>query len=160
MLKKQQEAIDNILRVATQGPRGVCGKWTGKNGNFFYFSPYYGISISEDVPGVLTGTGSEYVESLLEISDGLQSLRVPSIAEVRATLKGKRRGGRFDQSVCWDFGKNMPMVNPWYLIDVLTILPGARLFYDKRDGNLSKVWAVSDAGNGLLMPVRKLNGRI
>ena len=134
MLKKQVKAIKNIMDMASQGPRGICGKWTGKNGNFFYFSPYYGISIAEDIPDIPDALGSEYVESLLENADNLANLIVPSLAELKETVKGIRRGTRCEKSLCWDFGENMPMVNPWYLIDLLTIFPGAELRYDKNAG--------------------------
>lgn len=157
MLKKQIKAVQNIMSQANHGPCGVCGKWLGKNGMFFYFCPYYGVSIAEDIPDMPEGIGSECVENLLEISDDLQSLCVPSIAELKETVKGIRRGTRCEKSLCWDFGENMPMVNPWYLIDLLTILPGAELKADKTRGHLSPVYIVSEKGAGVLMPVRKGN---
>ena len=53
----------------------------------------------------------------------------------------------------WDLGFCMPAVNAVYLYELLTIYPDAKLFVDP-DNILNPVYAVSEFGDALLLPIR------
>lgn len=51
-------------------------------------------------------------------------------------------------------GENSPAYNPRYLIDMIQAFPDALYFIDKRKGQLSPLWAISEHGAGVVLPVR------
>lgn len=53
----------------------------------------------------------------------------------------------------WDLGPGLPAVNAVYLYELLTIYPDAKLFADP-ESTLHPVYAVSEFGDALLMPIR------
>lgn len=56
----------------------------------------------------------------------------------------------------FDLGKRFPMVNAKYLLDVIRLLPGAKWFVldDPYKRMVNPIFAVSDDGSALIMPIR------
>lgn len=54
----------------------------------------------------------------------------------------------------WSFGPGLPTVNAVYLFELLSVFPDAVL-YTEEDNEISPLYAVSECGDGLLLPLRK-----
>lgn len=156
MTKTQLKAIDNII-AQTAYHKFLQGVWTGENGNTYCVCGYYGVMLYEPVPEIQKCKGDPYIESLFDIPAECDSLTPPTIAQLKAHVKGYRRNGRHKSyQVAWDFGPEKPMVNPWYLMDILTIFPGASLYYLPDRKSLSSIYFENANGKGILLPIRKL----
>ena len=155
MTKTQMKAIDNII-AQTAYKEFLQGVWTGENGNTYCVCPFYGVMLYEPIPEIQKCKGDPSIESLFDIPAKCDSLTPPTIAQLKTHVKGYRRGGCYKPSeVAWDFGPEKPWVNPWYLMDILTIFPGASLYYLTERKSLSFIYFEHANGKGLLLPIRK-----
>lgn len=65
----------------------------------------------------------------------------------------KKYVARKRESGCFTFGEDAPDVNINYLINILEILPGAKLSYAKQHGKRSPIYFESPDGRGILLSV-------
>lgn len=79
----------------------------------------------------------------------------PAISEVKKAAALHRAAHGKNSVPTYDFGEGLPQVNAAYLVDMLTLLPGAKLYVSDYRTELSTVYFVSEKGDGILMPVRK-----
>lgn len=69
-------------------------------------------------------------------------------------IERARHGCRYTPE--WDFGPGLPAVNAVYLYELLTIYPDAVLYADP-DNILNPIYAVSEFGDAILLPLRSNN---
>ena len=85
-------------------------------------------------------------------------LETPTIGELKAYIKTKKaeykaKYGRKanDKTILWNFGKDRPVVDAVYLLDILTAFPDATITYSTTTGPL---YFCHTDGEAVLMPVR------
>lgn len=80
----------------------------------------------------------------------------PSLADVKAHIAAERADGRTKTGIEYDMGDNMPVVNAHYLVDMLELLPGAKLYLKPDQSRMISpmVFIAEDGSDGLLLPVR------
>lgn len=155
MTKTQMKSFNNII-AQNKNYELLQGVWVGKDSYTYCMCPYYGIKMRDPVPEIQTCKGDPNIECVFDIPAECGPLTPPTIAQLKSHVKGHRRGNCYNPSeTAWDFGPGKPWVNPWYLMDVLTILHGASLCYLKGRKALSPIYFVHPAGKGILFPIRK-----
>lgn len=98
--------------------------------------------------------------------DCTERVELPDLAELKTALKiwkaenpkpkGKRANS-YNLPVCrYDFGEGKPEFDAQYLIDMMEALPGAEAYINPARGDKSSIYFKGDAGDGVLMPMRKL----
>lgn len=89
--------------------------------------------------------------------NGYATMPLPSTQEVKASIALERAkyGRRYSKEApkVWDFGEYKPAVNSHYLLDLLTVLPGATGIYYKPSCLVAPLYAKGERGEALLMPV-------
>lgn len=78
---------------------------------------------------------------------------LPDAGEVKAQIALQRAKDRKALAV-WDFGKGLPAVNAAFLLDLLTVLPDAREIFVRKNSLLSPLFARSERGDAILLPIR------
>jgi len=85
-------------------------------------------------------------------------LETPTLGELKSYIKTKKaeykaKYGRKanDKTILWDFGKDRPVVDAVYLLDILTAFPDAVITYSTMTGPL---YFCHTDGEAVLMPVR------
>lgn len=79
---------------------------------------------------------------------------LPDAKELKAFIALERAKKGRKAVLAWDFGEGKPAVNAAYLLDLLNVLPdAAEIHYGKP---LEPLYAKSERGEALLMPIRKL----
>ena len=82
-----------------------------------------------------------------------RELPLPSIAELKKTIADqKAKEGRNARPV-YDFGDELPLVNAAYLLDMLSLLPGAIAYISSSRPQVCPIYFKADNGDGILLPV-------
>ena len=86
-------------------------------------------------------------------------LTLPAIGELKgfiaisqAESKAEKKTGANKKQVLWDFGKDFPVVNAKYLLDILTVFPGADA---SCGGTNDSIYFSHGDGDALLIPFIK-----
>ena len=157
MTQTQLKSMRNIIAENYARPM-LQGKWIGINGCTYCVCGYYGVMLHDVVPEINSVKGDQRLETVFDIPTECDLLTTPKLSDLKAHVKGMRKNSlksyRRDE-YCWDFGKEKPWVNPWYLMDILTILPDATLYYLPEKKYLSPIYFKSEKGNGILLPIVK-----
>ena len=82
-------------------------------------------------------------------------LPLPSFGELKAHVALEHAKNGRKHTPLWDFGPGRPLVNAQLLQEMLAILPDAKLVcLPGSSGLISALYAISQRGDGLLLPVR------
>lgn len=81
------------------------------------------------------------------------SLRTPDAKEVKAFITLERANKGRKVTPMWNFGPCLPLVRADYLLDLLIVLPDAKLTTDAKSW-LGPVYATGEAGEAVVLPVR------
>lgn len=87
------------------------------------------------------------------ISKNYAAMPLPGVNEVKAFIALEQASKGRKVTPVWDFGKGKPAVNAQYLADLLNVLPDAQEIYYSVDGKFSPLYAKSERGDALLLPV-------
>ena len=83
-----------------------------------------------------------------------QPLELPSIPGLKSYIKiHKAEHGPKAGAAAWNFGEYLPKVNAEYLLDLLTVIPGAQLYVSTEAPLIKPLYAQGDAGDALLLPL-------
>lgn len=153
-------AARRLLKVAgTLSRKDFFGAWTGKDGRQYICSGFHGAALNEplDLPESAGGEAVE-AEILGTRRSETQPLPLPTAAQVRAHLKICRAEKDFflgkKGHIVWDFGPGFPVVNAYYLLDMLELLPDADAVCHTQNTEFSPIYFTCAAGDGILLPVR------
>lgn len=158
-------AAKRVLKSAQKATKNTAmhGVWTTDEGQNFC-DGYRGFILKTPIPGLPASipgdngyfdlkrvvdsaekTGTQEVTALIPDVSVIKAL----IAQLKAENPDAFRQGR--PGVPVEIGGTGVYVNPQYLIDVLEILPGSRIYAGRK---YEPVYFVSDSGRGILLPVR------
>ena len=132
------------------------GVWTDAEGRSCICDGYRAVRLHDhfdSIPVIEPWSGLERV--FAEPCHYRRVIDAPAISEVKKTAALHRAAHGKNSVPTYDFGEGLPQVNAAYLVDMLTILPGAKLYVADYRTELSTVYFVSEKGDGILMPVRK-----
>lgn len=143
-------AMKRIIKGVVGRPN-LEGAWLDSYGHQCVCDGYRAVRLLNPVDGLKEASGSMDLSAVFPASLwNWEMMALPSPGELRACIaEQKGRRGKF-----YDFGEGMPMVNAQYLKDIMDILPDAVAYRDPESPNRPIVF-VSDAGDALLLPVRK-----
>ena len=85
-------------------------------------------------------------------------LELPDVAELKAyikTEKARKKAIEDNTAPTWDFGPELPLVNANFLLNALELLPGCTATAGKQRPALQAIYFKSEAGEGILLPVRR-----
>lgn len=105
-----------------------------------------GIDLDKVVPNIAAGT--------------FDALPMPRYADIKAHISLERAANGRKAVALWDFGPGRPVVDASYLADLVAVLPDAAEIYVQRGpaGLISPLYAKSERGDAVLLPVRCANG--
>lgn len=105
-----------------------------------------GIDLDKVVPNIAAGT--------------FDALPMPRYADIKAHISLERAANGRKAVALWDFGPGRPVVDASYLADLVAVLPDAAEIYVQRGpaGLISPLYARSERGDAVLLPVRCANG--
>ena len=149
--------IRRMLQSVGDERPALSGSWTDAQGRQCVCDGFRAYRLTDPLP-LPTIPEDCTPLNLAAIVDPLQkscrvSLDVPTPAALRAFIAADRAENGHKHVPVWDFGRDLPDVDARYLLDLPTVLPDAHLFADP-DSSVSPLYAVSDIGDGCLLPVR------
>ena len=141
----------------------LAGAWTDEKGRQCICDGFRGYRLHKALP--LTQLDKDVVPfDLSKIIDPLETrenvpVNVPSVKEIKEFIaleraksaNGDKRGKKADTVM--DLGRGLPAVNARYLLELLTVLPDVKV-YAKKGGRLEPLYAVSERGDAIVLPVR------
>lgn len=86
----------------------------------------------------------------------LAEMPAPDANAVKSFIKAINEGERVNGQNAFELGDGCPFVNPWYLLDIIELLPGAKWYYNP-DRMLDPIFAESPDGAAVLLPIRIFN---
>lgn len=157
-LKAARDIIKNADRDALRGA------WVDKAGKQ-YICDGFRLAILDnplDLPGLPAGVSPVDYKCIMDAPrHNSLALTLPDPAELAAFVKSEkaRKKAMADKTPpVYKFGDGLPRVNAAWLLNMLELLPGAAAFISSCSGALSMIYFASDAGEGLLCPVRPPKG--
>lgn len=132
------------------------GVWIDSDGRSCICDGYRAVRLFERFESIPT----------IEPWDGLQKvfadpcrysrvIDAPTVSQVKQAASLYRAAHGKKSIPLYDFGEGLPRVNASYLIDMLTLIPGAKLYIADNRVEISPIYFVSEKGDGILLPVRK-----
>ena len=143
-------AMKRIIKGVGGSRPNLDGAWLDSYGHQCVCDGYRAVRLLNPVDGLKEASGMDLSAVFPASLWNWELMALPSPGELRACIaEQKGRRGKF-----YDFGEGMPMVNAQYLKDIMDILPDAVAYRDPESPNRPIVF-ISDAGDALLLPVRK-----
>ena len=148
-----KNALDNQPQFQgafeSAGKQAVCDGFRVIRLNKHINLPAAPVPCTLDIDGLIAGAKSK----------SKTHLTLPAIGDLKgfiaisqAESKALNKRGTSKKRVLWDFGKDFPSVDAEYLLDILTVFPGA----DASCGGVNDPIHFShDGGDALLLPVRE-----
>lgn len=131
------------------GKQAVCDDFRAIRLNEHLNLPAAPVPCTLDIDGLIADAKSKSTTHLtLPAIGDLKGFIATSQAESKAEKKTRAN----KKQVLWDFGKDFPAVNAKYLLDILTVFPGADA---SCGGTNDPIYFSHDDGDALLLPVRK-----
>lgn len=127
------------------------GVWKDSEGRSCVCDGYLAVRLKksvdgfEDVPGVDL---DKLMPNSLYYADPVE-LELPTPGELKINKRKLSTG-----KTVYDFGEDLPLVDAKLLKDVMDCLPNAKAVAD-RGSTTKMIYFTSDAGDGILLPVRK-----
>lgn len=154
------KAAQRILKKASDdGREALAFPWTDEQGRQILCDGFRLARLNQPLPLPERPEGLGYINYPAFLEPAIQSrgerLEAPEASKLSAYIKAVKptlpKGG----VVKWDFGDGLPMVDAQYLLDMLTLLPGAALYCTGKNPLISPIYFESESGDGVLLPVRK-----
>jgi hypothetical protein len=142
-------AMKRIIKGVVGRPN-LEGAWLDSYGHQCVCDGYRAVRLLNPVDGLKEASGMDLSAVFPASLWNWELMALPSPGELRACIAEQK--GRRDKF--YDFGEGMPKVNAQYLKDIMDILPDAVAYRNPESPNRPIVF-VSDAGDALLLPVRK-----
>lgn len=154
--------MNNIYKAAKAGKcDGYKGAWYDEQGRQCICDGYRAVRLSTPVENI---PDAPPVEDRLNLErtmapcyDYTKTLAMPDIKELRqhiAEEKARRKTERYrkGESINYDFGPGLPMVNAEWLMDMLNIFDVTEA---KCCGLIAPIYFKGSNGDGMLLPIRK-----
>lgn len=159
----QLAGAKSLLKTALkQGGREMLhGYWLDNSGRQCLCTGYHAARLLQPLEGLPKIPEDVTPFNLDPIFDGCQAnkpLNLPSVADVKLHIVKAKADhpdlytGKHAWPIEYDFGPDLPLVNALYLLDLLQLLPDCTAKYD---GLLNPLYFSSQAGDGVLLPVRR-----
>lgn len=143
-------AMKRIIKGVGGSRPNLDGAWLDAYGHQCVCDGYRAVRLVSPVDGLKEASGMDLSAVFPASLWNWELMALPSPGELRAAIAEQK--GRTVK--IYDFGEGMPKVNAQYLKDILDILPDAVAYRDPESPN-SPIVFISDAGDALLLPVRK-----
>lgn len=132
--------------------------WTDESGMQCTCDGYrvYRLKQPLDLPNMPDDVKPIDVSKIMCAKDSRKNVLAPTPdrGELKAFIEMQRVEYGKAHVPAWDLGDGLPSVNACYLLDMLTVFPDARLICDT-ESTLTPIFIASEAGDGLLMPIRE-----
>lgn len=128
------------------------GAWIDSEGRQCVCDGYRAVRLYKPVEGLKEAPGMD-LTNIMDIDPQPTTLTLPTPGELRkyiADPSNRMVNARGDK--LYDFGDDLPRVNAKYLLEMMVLLPDAVVTCD---GLTKPLVFKSEAGDGLLLPVRK-----
>ena len=142
--------------AANASRENMRGVWTDSEGRSCICDGYRAVRLSdrfESLPVIEPWDGIERV--FQEPCRYRREIDAPTVSQVKQAAALYRAANGKSSAPTYDFGEELPQVNASFLIDMLTLLPGAKLYIADSRVEISPIYFVSEKGDGILLPVRK-----
>lgn len=159
-VQNRQRAALRILKNAEKNtPNDFFHKaWRDAEGRQFVCDGYQAVALNTPLPlPENSGDQPALEKTILALDCPMTPLEFPySLAELKGfkavhDAGQKKYAAKTRKPGCFTFGEDAPKVNIDYLINILEILPGAKLSYTEREGKRSCVYFESPDGRGILL---------
>lgn len=152
----KKKAADSIIKqLKIFGKQG--GAITAADGSQIIGGSYSAVKLIEPLP-VEPCSNTDSLPVYIRFIDNARenngiAVNLPTIAELAAYIK-ERKAAK-DKYIYYDFGEGLPLVGAQYLLEIITLLPDAVCITSARDTLIKPLYFKGEAGEGLLLPVRK-----
>lgn len=145
-------ALKRIVKSADKGYRSdIQGAWLDSEGRQCVCDGYRAVRLKNPVAGLKEARGLDLTE-IMNIEPQPTTLELPAPGEMKAYIADPTSRRKSDGTVLYDFGLGLPLVDAKFLKDMMDIFPDAVVTCD---GLVKPLVFKSDAGDGILLPVRK-----
>ncbi len=151
MKKTQITALKRIIKNAGNRP-ALAGIFYDDNGRACVCDGITAIRMS-DSPGELPTVPGVKLEHIYKYNAPGVELRTPTADELKTIIKESR--AKKERIAFFDFGDGGPLVNARYLLNILTILPDAKIYEAATRPDISPLYFESTRGDALLMQFRR-----
>lgn len=156
-------AAKRIYKSAAQCTNASAhGYWMDSDGRQCLCDGYRAVRLADcyELPKVEEGLRTYDLTKCIP-TDCTERVELPELGELKAAIKiwkvehPKRKG--YTTPVCrHDFGEGKPEFDAQYLVDMMEALSGAEAYINPKRGELSGIYFKGDAGDGVLLPMRKV----
>ena len=158
----RQKAAERVIKSAKScQPSRDCfhGFWKDSNGLQCICDSFQAYRLREALPlePIPPKASPLDLSRVFEPNKG-EALALPDVGELRAYIKeekARKKATKDKTPPLYDFGDGLPAVNAEYLLNALELLPGCTATASHVRPLLNSIYFSSDAGDGLICPVRK-----
>lgn len=148
--------ISKMLADAGKSREALGGTWKDAEGRQCMCDGYRAYRLLEPLPlpairEGLTPLALEKCFPPASIVKTGKPLQLPDRKRLRAFIKLQRALYGRTVAPLWSFGDGLPATNAQYLLELLDLMPDARLYCKD---TVSPLYAVSELGDAVLLPVR------
>lgn len=155
-------AAKRIIKSVPDVRKGLKGVWTDKQGRQCMCSNALAVRLVKHLEGFETVEGMDLDKVFPSDAMIECELPLPTPGELKMNKKKLTSGG--SKGKCgYDFGDGLPMVDAAFLKDIMDILPDAKAYATnnpwrgEKRVETSGIIFRSEAGDALLLPVRKMS---
>lgn len=155
-------AAKRIIKSAKRGTKpALYGSWM--EGDLqCYCDGFRGVRLCNPLPTEEVPEETEKMSFSNVIDTATQNigpeLSLPSIPDLKAHIKiekAAKKASKSNKKPVYDFGSGLPMVDAGFLLDMLEMLPDCTATAARYSPELGAIYFKADAGDGVLLPVRK-----
>lgn len=163
-LRSATSAANKIIKLISKARKDYAGCFYDKQGRQNIISECIAIRLNEHLPVPEAKIPFGNVDSLfLTACQNIEQLDLLSLEYLKDYIQNakddepERYKGRGHESIVYDFGERLPMVNSEYMLLIYKTLGWqnltAKINEDKCE--TSPIYFFSDRGDGILMPIKK-----
>lgn len=158
-LRSATSAANKIIKLTPAARKDYAGCFYDKQGRQIIVSNCIAIRLNEHLSVAEAKIPFSNVDNLfLPACENTKELDLLSLKDLKDYIhNAKECKYRGHKSIVYDFGENLPMVNPEYMLLIYKVLGQQNLTakVNKYKRETRPIYFSSDRGEGLLMPVRK-----
>lgn len=163
-LRSATSAANKIIKLTSAVRKDYAGCFYDKQGRQIIISDCIAIRLNEHLPvseaSIPFGSVDNLFLSACQNTEQLDLLSLEYLKDYIQNAKDdepQRYKGRGHESIVYDFGERLPMVNSEYMLLIYKVLGWqnltAKISEDKWE--TSPIYFFSDRGDGILMPIKK-----
>ena len=163
-LRSATSAANKIIKLTSKARKDYAGCFYDKLGRQIIISDYIAIRLNEHLSILEANIPFGYVDSLfLSACQNTERLDLLSLEYLKDYIQNakddepQRYKGWGHESIVYDFGERLPMVNSEYMLLIYKVLGWqnltAKINEDKWE--TSPIYFSSNRGEGILMPIKK-----